>query len=123
MSERQRVGRIGESLAADYLAKKGYRILERGWRTREGEIDIIALDKNETVFVEVKTRRSRRYGFPEAGVSRSKLRKMLCAAEQYLNLAGAEKYQFLDNYRFDIVAVEIDQSGQTHLRHIEGIEY
>lgn len=98
---RKLLGREGEDRAAKFLAKRGYRILERNYRTRSGEIDLIALDRGVVVFVEVKTRTSNAFGAPELAVTPQKQRRMLKAALGYM------KYRKLHQVpcRFDVVAI------------------
>ncbi len=95
------IGKEGEDRAATFLAKQGYKILERNYSTRAGEIDLIALHKGEVVFVEVKTRTSDAYGAPELAVDPRKQRRMIKAALAYI------KYKKLDQVpcRFDVVAI------------------
>jgi putative endonuclease len=71
------LGQEGEERAAQFLVQKGYRILERNYRTRSGEIDLIALHKDEVVFVEVKTRTSDAFGAPELAVNPRKQGRMI----------------------------------------------
>ena len=98
---RKLLGREGEDRAAKFLAKRGYRILERNYRTRSGEIDLIALDRGVVVFVEVKTRTSDAFGAPELAVTPKKQQRMLKAALGYM------KYKKLHQVpcRFDVVAI------------------
>ncbi len=95
------LGKKGEDRAARFLAGKGYTILERNYRTRSGEIDLIALHKGEVVFVEVKTRTSEAYGAPELAVNLQKQRRMIKAALGYI------KYKKIYQVpcRFDVVAI------------------
>ena len=74
------LGRAGEQLAADHLQRLGWRILDRNWRCRLGELDIVALDNGELVVVEVKTRRSRAFGDPLEGVTDAKLTRLCVLA-------------------------------------------
>ena len=69
---RHEIGKLGEELAVGYLQKQNYKIIERNFECRQGEIDIIALDKNELVFIEVKTRTSIKYGKPAEAVNQIK---------------------------------------------------
>ena len=69
MNSKIAVGKIGESLAADYLQNCGHQIYERNYRTRFGEVDLVTKQVDRLVFVEVKTRRSERYGLPQAAVT------------------------------------------------------
>ncbi len=95
------LGREGEDLAAEFLKKHGYKILDRNYHTRAGEIDIIALHDGAVVFVEVKTRTSDRYGAPELAVNQQKQRRMVRAALGYI------KYKKIHQVpcRFDVVTI------------------
>lgn len=95
------LGKEGEDRAAQFLAKKGYKILERNYSTRSGEIDLVALHNGEVVFVEVKTRTSDAYGAPELAVNPRKQLRMIKAALGYI------KYKKLHQMpcRFDVVAI------------------
>jgi putative endonuclease len=98
---RKILGREGEDLAATYLTKRGYRILERNYRTPQGEIDLIALDREHVVFVEVKTRTNDAYGAPELAVNRQKQRRMIKAALGYIKFKNLHQVPC----RFDVVAI------------------
>ena len=98
---RQKLGQTGESLAAWYLKKNGYKIIEQNYRTPLGEIDIIAQEKKIIVFVEVKSRRSIRFGNPKWAVTPQKQRKISRVALQYLKSTR----QMNKSARFDVVAV------------------
>ena len=104
---RQLLGRSGEALAEALLKTRGYRILARNYRTRLGEIDLIARDGDTLVFVEVKVRRSMRFGSAKAAVTAAKRRKLSMVALQYLKIASEKAA----HARFDVVAVE--RSGDT----------
>jgi putative endonuclease len=106
-TNRQELGRWGESVAAHHLEAKGYKIVKRNWRCARGEIDLVAEAGQELVFVEVKTRRGRAMGTPEEGLTSRKSQKLLELAQQYI--ADGE----LDvDWRVDLVAVELDNSGK-----------
>ena len=100
-SRRQRYGRKSEVRAARHLQACGYVILEKNYRTRHGEIDIIAEDNGVIVFVEVKARRTERFGNPKGAVTEDKQRKISMAALQYLKSTG----QLATSARFDVVAL------------------
>ena len=116
-NKRQKFGQKGESLAAWYLKKNGYKIIEQNYRTPLGEIDIIAKEKKTIVFVEgflagpasqafeVKSRRSIRYGNPKWAVTPQKQRKISMVALQYLKSTR----QTDARARFDVVAVTSNQ--------------
>jgi putative endonuclease len=101
------VGKRGEELASAYLAKAGYRIVEQNYRCVFGEIDIIAEEGNNIVFIEVKSRRSTSYGVPQLAVGYKKQRKISMVALNYLE----EKHKHNINARFDVVAVKLLPSG------------
>jgi putative endonuclease len=84
MRYRKNVGDIGENYAADLLANSGFRIIERNYRTKAGEIDIIAIKDGVLHFVEVKTRNGYQYGYPSEAVTAAKQARIRKAAEQYL---------------------------------------
>ncbi len=109
-------GRRAEGLAAEYLRLKGYRILERNWRTRFGEIDLVAQKGDTLVFVEVKARRGREKGLPEEAITEAKKAKLLTLARAYLS-----SYQGrTEKVRFDVVA--FDLSGRKpSIRHLKGV--
>lgn len=98
------IGKIGEGIACGYLRRRGYKILERNYKTKIGEIDIVARDGNVLVFVEVKTRASDLYGTPEEAINARKMRKLTQLAELYMNRKGL--YQ--TKARFDVVGIIID---------------
>jgi putative endonuclease len=100
---RQRLGQRGETLACDELERRGYTIVERRFRTRFGEIDVIADDQGTLVFVEVKTKTDSTFSDPVESVTRDKQRRLVSMAEQYV------AYQQNDQMpcRFDVVTVDI----------------
>ena len=107
-------GKAGEDLAVDFLLKKGYRILQRNYRFERGEIDIIAVDGDELVFVEVKARRSSSFGDPEDAVSPAKCEQIKRVAEGFLlehDIDGKP-------VRFDVVAVLYERNLPI-VRHLE----
>lgn len=98
---RAETGRRAEDLAADLLAREGLAVLERNFRVKAGEIDLIARDGEEVVFVEVRARASMSYGGAAASVDRSKRRKLARAARVWLAARG-----WTGPCRFDVVAFE-----------------
>jgi putative endonuclease len=88
MYARQSTGKIGEALAARYLEGIGYTILHRNWRSGRNEIDLISSKAGILHFFEVKTRRTVRYGWPEDHIKTRKIRRMMQAAEAYLEAAN-----------------------------------
>ena len=112
---RKQVGRRGEEVAAALLVEKGYTILDRNFRVRGGEIDIVAAKGDAIVFVEVKTDMVGGYGGPAARVDGEKQRRMARAAARYLAQRGCETLA----PRFDVIAVQI-VDGDAEMDHIEG---
>ena len=108
MKDRSKInfGKEGEKIAADFLKKNGYRIIETNFRCVLGEIDIIAKDKEELVLLEVKTRKSGEMGYPEQAVGMKKRKKMSQLALWYLQ----EKNMMDTPTRFDVVAITISPS-------------
>lgn len=104
------MGRAGETKAAEFLKDKGFIILERNFKTRIGEIDIIAKDGKTTVFIEVKTRTNDDYGAPSEAVTGKKREKYYLVASEYLQKNKLENSMC----RFDVVEIE---NGQ--INHIE----
>ncbi len=94
------LGKLGEELAVKHIKSLGYKILARNWRFSYYEIDIVAKDKNEIVFIEVKTRKDDLHGLPEFAVSKRKQQKISEAAEAYVHEFRIDK-----ECRFDVVAI------------------
>ncbi|MBA4423464.1 MAG: YraN family protein [Syntrophus sp. (in: bacteria)] len=103
----KRTGKKGEDLAAAYLTKTGYRIIERNYRCVFGEIDIVAWEGETLVFAEVKSRRTEAYGAPQLAVGREKQNKISRIALNYLS----EKHLCRHPARFDVVAVKLLPAG------------
>lgn len=102
------LGQLGERLAAGRLEQRGYRILERNFRCRAGEIDLVAEEGEELVFVEVKTRRGTARGLPEEAVGQRKARKLQEVAFFYL-----DQHNLPDcSWRIDVVAVQFSSTGK-----------
>lgn len=106
---RQIFGRFGEQLACDELETRGYVVLERRYRRREGELDIVAKHGDVFVFVEVKARRDRSFGDPEEAVTLQKQQKMVWMATDYLARNGLDDVPC----RFDVVAINTDTDPPT----------
>jgi putative endonuclease len=117
MSTSYDLGKKGESLAAEYLAAKGFRILARNFRAGKAEIDILALDKKILVIAEVKTRTTHYFGEPQEWVTTAKQKLLVKAANTYV------KYKaFNGEVRFDVVSVVIGENG-TEIAHIPDAFY
>lgn len=110
------LGVQGEQVAAAYLTAHGYRIRERNFRCRLGEIDLIAEEGGRVVFVEVKTRRGHHYGLPQEAVNRAKQERLRRLAEYYLRGHGG-----LDRpCRFDVLAITALPDGTARVELIRG---
>ena len=107
------VGRDGEDLAVSFLKKKGYKIIERNFRTSFGEIDIIAKDGEVIVFTEVKTRTDESFGSPFEAVDRRKRQKMRDVALCFLKMKKKELPA-----RFDVLSIST-AGGKKHVEHIQ----
>jgi putative endonuclease len=105
---RQVLGRLGERLATHALEGRGYRIVERNFRCRSGEIDLVAEEGQELVFVEVKTRRGTSCGLPEEAVGARKARKLREVAGCYLELHDLSEC----SWRIDVVAIQFSPLGR-----------
>lgn len=114
MAAKDELGRRGEALAADYLNANGYRVIDRNWRCREGEIDVIAEQGDETVFVEVKTRSSTEYGHPFEAITTGKLRRMRRLAMAWCAQAGGWR-----RIRLDAIAVIARPGARPCIEHLE----
>ena len=101
------VGKKGEDIATIYLETKGFNIIERNWRYKHLEVDIIASMNKKIHFVEVKTRTNLKYGLPEESISQTKMNHLKVAAAAYINL-----HQEWDLLQFDVVAIMITNKGE-----------
>jgi putative endonuclease len=114
--DRQTLGDWGEEKGLRYLSDQGYQLLTRNWRTREGEIDLVMKQDLTIVFVEVKTRKTDRFGFPEESITPGKQKRLRKTCLAYLQ---ENDYEDRD-WRIDVVAIEATRSGEiTRLDHYE----
>ena len=118
----QELGKWGEKLAADFLVKQGYTIVARNVRTPYGEVDLISQQPDKSnpdgmtiVFVEVKTRRTQSYGFPEESITTSKQEHLISAALHYLQ----EHPEFDQDWRIDVIAIERYENLDPIIHHFE----
>jgi putative endonuclease len=110
------LGRWGESYVAKYLEEQGHEILARNVRTPYGEIDIVARIKDRLIFIEVKTRTSLRYGYPEDAITEEKMAHMVDSAESYLQ----EHPDLLCDWQIDVIAVQVDSERESpRITHFE----
>lgn len=117
MNTHNETGREGEKAAMEFLLKKGYKIHVCNWHYMKKEIDIVAQDKDEMVFIEVKTRATTAFELPKEAVTKTKMKNLVFAADAYLN-----EFEINLETRFDIVSV-LAQDGYKILEHIEGAFY
>lgn len=115
-TDNQRLGRLGENLAALYLHRAGWLIMDRNWRRRGGELDIVALDSGALVVCEVKTRLSLRAGDPLEAVTPRKARRLRGLAGQWL----AERGGSVDAVRVDVIGVRVTSDGSHSIQHVKG---
>ncbi len=118
--KRKNLGNLGENLALKHLKNNGYQILQRNFRSKFGEIDLIALEGGDLVFIEVKTRWSHSFGSPEESITPCKVKKIIRASE-YFQLLHPELPQSL---RLDAVVIDLDSQGKSErveiLKNITG---
>lgn len=117
MNEKRKLGNFGEELATQYLKKLGYQILARNYFCRSGEIDIIAKDKIELVFIEVKTRTNQHFGPPIDAIDERKRKHLLKTITYYLYTHHLEN-SFV---RVDAIEVFQKQDGDYEIHHIKQI--
>ena len=108
MSSNKKIGNKGEKIAEDFLVKKGYKIVDRNFYIQGGEIDFIAEKNNMIVFVEVKTRRSKKFGEIIEQISKRKMELLIHTSEVYLS-----KNDLLNkDYRIDVITVFLNSFGK-----------
>ncbi|MFA6588645.1 MAG: YraN family protein [Patescibacteria group bacterium] len=115
MGQTQTQGQKGETMAAEYLKKRGFKILERNVRTPFGEIDLICQDQQALVFVEVKLRNSNVFGNPEDSIPGNKLERLKNSINWYL-----DSHKTIKDYRLDVIAIETDIQPPK-ISHLENI--
>ena len=102
MAIHNHTGKLGEQFGATHLQENGYRLLAQNWRHSYWEVDIIAEKNNVLHFIEIKTRRSKKYGLPEEKVGRKKIQNLINAAEQYCYL-----HPEWERIQFNILSISI----------------
>lgn len=115
MAAKDELGRRGEDVAVEYLQQRGLVVLERNWRCREGELDVVCVEDEALVVCEVKTRSCTRFGEPAEAVTPRKALKVRRAAQAWLSTRGVGWAQV----RFDVVAVVVEPGRPTTLQHFE----
>lgn len=98
------IGKLGEQLASDFLKANGCKVIDKNFHTRYGEIDLIVTLGDEVLFIEVKTRTSSRYGYPETAVDRKKIQHLFKVIGIYRSVKACKSF-----WRMDIISVELDQ--------------
>jgi len=115
---RTKLGDWGEEQAVRFLEKIGYSIETTNYRCAYGEVDIVAMDGEELVFVEVRTRRPGNFGTPEESVSKHKLRRLMATCQDYLQKSGQENLQ----WRVDLISVRLEK-GRSRIPKVERIDH
>jgi putative endonuclease len=113
-NRKQLVGGFGERVACRYLVSQGLVLLDRNWRNRTGELDVVARDGPDVVFVEVKTRSSTRYGQPAEAVVPAKVRRLRTLARMWLAANDVR----CERVRFDVISVLVGRP--VTLQHLRG---
>lgn len=114
MAEHNDFGNLAEQLATSFLEEKGYKILRRNYRYQRAEIDIIASFMNQIIVVEVKARGTDLFIAPEEAVTKTKIKSLVLAADQYM-----KQNDFPQEVRFDIISVLPDERGKLKITHLE----
>ncbi len=109
----QELGKRGEDAAAAYLERTGMTVVDRNWRCKAGEIDLVGIDGHEVVFVEVKTRKTTSAGQPEEAVTPTRQKRYKRLAQAYLQEAGLSDV----SVRFDVISLLVVADDRALLRH------
>lgn len=117
MRAKDAVGRYGEDVAEAHVRGRGWQVLERNWRCRDGELDLVALDGDELVAVEVKTRRSTTYGHQAEAVTAVKLARVRRLTALWLTAHDVHPR----SVRVDVIAVLLPRRGAAQIDHLEGV--
>ena len=116
MAHHNHTGFIGEQMAAEYLLEKGFSILYKNWRHGNWEVDFIVSLNNTLHFIEVKTRRTKKFGYPEEDVTKKKMANLINASEEFLFLHPEWKM-----IQFDILSISIPKDKPTEYFFIEDV--
>jgi putative endonuclease len=117
MGAKDDLGRDGERVAAEYLERAGLRILDRNWRCADGEIDIVAAERQVMVVCEVKTRSGGQFGSPLEAITRTKRTRLRRLASRWLVAHGV----LFDEVRIDVVGLVLNASGNYEIEHVRGV--
>ena len=120
-NSKQVLGATGEEIAVDYLVSQGYVVFDRNWRSKSGEIDIIASEKfnsqDELIFIEVKTRSSRDYGDPIQAITATKYLRMYRLALEWLSENSASR----EAWRLDVISIVISRAQEIEIDHLKRV--
>jgi len=120
-NSKQLLGATGEEIAVDYLVSQGYVVFDRNWRSKSGEIDIIASEKfnsqDELIFIEVKTRSSRDYGDPIQAITATKYLRMYRLALEWLSENSASR----EAWRLDVISIVISRAQEVEIDHLKRV--
>ena len=116
MAKHNQTGASGESLAVEYFTENGYEILHRNWRHKHWEVDIIASKNGMLHFIEVKTRTSLKFGYPEENIDTKKIRFLINASEEYLY----QNPQW-QRIQFNVLSINIKEDGSADYFLIEDV--
>ena len=120
-NSKQLLGATGEEIAVDYLVSQGYVVFDRNWRSKSGEIDIIASEKfnsqDELIFIEVKTRSSRDYGDPIEAITATKYLRMYRLALEWLSENSASR----EAWRLDVISIVISRAQEVEIDHLKRV--
>lgn len=112
------LGKEGEDIACNFLKNKGYKIIEKNFRSKFGEIDIIAKDGNTLVFIEVKSKEGIKFGSPQEAVNRKKLEKIKKCINYFLHIKHLEN----SSIRLEVVAIQTDNYQVKKIELINAFE-
>jgi len=116
MAAHHELGKKGEALAITWLHQRGYELLYKNWRHAHVEVDIIAIKENVLHFIEVKSRSSNAFGYPEESVSEKKMQNLMLAAEEFLF-----RFPHWKRIQFDVLSINISKAGNIDFFLIEDL--
>ena len=117
-TSRTMLGDWGEDAVGKYLERQGYQILDRKYRCRWGEIDLVARDGESLVFIEVRTRRSKLFGTPQESVTEAKAGRLVATCEDYLEKRVDENSRGQTEWRIDLVSVHPARGRAPRIEHL-----
>ena len=109
------LGNWGEQKAKEYLTQKSIHIIGQNIYTKFGEIDLVGLKEDSIIFFEIKTRKSKRFGYPEVSVNTKKQQRLIEAAQAYLG----ENEITVQNWRIDVISILVDRNGKAEIQWFE----